>query len=129
MPLSPYTSLKKYGKRAFAKAKADLFGEEFKDTLVKKVEADSALSKAVSIVSKTSGSTSKVYQKPSGNSFFGSWTSRYSAASGRVYQPYNRFQGKGKQTPNKPYFKKGSVFDRLGANQSDRNPSNNQQNK
>lgn len=126
---SIHPSLKKYGKGAFAKAKADLFGEEFKDTLVKKVEADSALSKAVSIVSKTSGSTSKVYQKPSGNRFFGSRTSRYGAASGRVYQPYNRFQGKGKQTPNKPYFKKGSVFDRLGANQSDRNPSNNQQNK
>ena len=126
---SIHPSLKKYGKGAFAKAKADLFGEEFKDTLVKKVEADSALSKAVSIVSKTSGSTSKIYQKPSGNRFFGSRTSRYGAASGRVYQPYNRFQGKGKQTPNKPYVRKGSVFDRLGANQSDRNPSSSQQNK
>ena len=126
---SIHPSLKKYGKGAFAKAKADLFGEEFKDTLVKKVEADSALSKAVSIVSKTSGSASKIYQKPSGNRFFGSRTSRYGAASGRVYQPYNRFQGKGKQIPNKPYFKKGSVFDRLGASQSDRNPSSSQQNK
>ena len=67
---SIHPSLKKYGKGAFIKAKADLFGEEFKDTLVKKVEADSALSKAVSIVSKTSGSTSKIYQKPSGNRFF-----------------------------------------------------------
>ena len=61
---SIHPSLKKYGKGAFAKAKADLFGEKFKDTLVKKVEADSALSKAVSIVSKTSSSTSKIYQKP-----------------------------------------------------------------
>ena len=48
----------------------DLFGEEFKDMLVEKVEADSALSKAVSIVSKSSGSASKVYQRPSGNLFF-----------------------------------------------------------
>lgn len=126
---SIHPSLKKYGKGEFAKAKADLFGQEFKDTLVKKVEADSALSKAVSIVSKSSGSTSKMYQKPTGNRFFGSRTSRYGAASGKVYQPYHRFQGKGKQTPNKPYFKKGSVFDRLGANQSDRNQSNSQQNK
>ena len=52
---SIHPSLKKYGKGEFAKAKANLFGEEFKDTLVKKVEADSALSKAVSIVSKSSG--------------------------------------------------------------------------
>jgi hypothetical protein len=126
---SIHPSLKKYGRGEFAKAKADLFGQEFKDTLVKKVEADSALSKAVSIVSKSSGSTSKMYQKPTGNRFFGSRTSRYGAASGKVYQPYHRFQGKGKQTPNKPYFKKGSVFDRLGANQSDRNQSNSQQNK
>ena len=126
---SIHPSLKKYGKGEFTKAKADLFGEEFKDTLVKKVEADSALSKAVSIVSKSSGSTSKVYQKPAGNRFFGSRTSRYGAASGRVYQPYNRYQGKGKHTPNKPYYKKGSVFDRLGSNQSDRNPSNSQQSK
>lgn len=126
---SIHPSLKKYGKGEFAKAKADLFGQEFKDTLVKKVEADSALSKAVSIVSKSSGSTSKMYQKPTGNRFFGSRTSRYGAASGKVYQPYHRFQGKGKQTPNKPYFRKGSVFDRLGANQSDRNQSNSQQNK
>ena len=41
---SIHPSLKKYGKGEFTKAKADLFGEEFKDTLVKKVEADSALS-------------------------------------------------------------------------------------
>ena len=123
---SIHPSLKKYGKGEFTKAKADLFGEEFKDTLVKKVEADSALSKAVNIVSKTAN---KVYQRPSGKHFFGSRTSRYGAMSGKVYQPYNRYQGKGKQTPNKPYYKKGSVFDRLGSSQSDRNPSNSQQSK
>ena len=37
--LDPY--LKRYGKGEFAGAKADLFRQEFKDTLVKKVEADS----------------------------------------------------------------------------------------
>ena len=126
---SIHPSLRKYGKGEFTKAKADLFGQDFKETLVKKVEADSALSKAVNIVSKSAGSTSKVYQKPSGSRFFGSWTSRYGAVSGKVYQPYNRYQGKGKHTPNKPFYRKGSVFDRLGSNQSDRNPSNSQQNK
>lgn len=126
---SIHPSLRKYGKGEFTNAKADLFGQDFKETLVKKVEADSALSKAVNIVSKSAGSTSKVYQKPSGSRFFGSRTSRYGAVSGKVYQPYNRYQGKGKHTPNKPFFRKGSVFDRLGSNQSDRNPSNSQQNK
>lgn len=126
---SVHPSLKKYGKGEFTKAKADLFGQEFKDTLVKKVEADSALSKAVNIVSKSSGPAHRVYQRPSGNRFFGSRTSRYGAASGKVYQPYNRYQGKGKQTPNKLYYKKGSVFDRLGSHQADRNSSNSQQNK
>ena len=44
----------------FKDANSDLFGEKFKDELVKKVEADSALSKAVRIVSRSS----KVYQGP-----------------------------------------------------------------
>ena len=48
---SIHSSLKKYGKGEYTKAKADPFREELKDTLVKKVKADSALSKAVSIVS------------------------------------------------------------------------------
>ena len=54
-------------------------GEEFKDTLVKKVEADSALLKAVNIVSKTAN---KVYQRPSSKHIFSSRTSQYGAASG-----------------------------------------------
>ena len=37
-------------KRVFSKTGADLFGEAFKEVLVQKVETDSALSKAVSIV-------------------------------------------------------------------------------
>ena len=98
----------------------DLFGEEFKQTLVKKVEADAALSKAVNIVTKTSSNSNQVYQKQANNNrFSGSRTSRYGAASGKVYQLY-RYQRKGKQTPGKPYFRKGRVFDRLGANQAER---------
>lgn len=76
------------------KAKADLFRDEFKDTLMKKVEADSALSKAVNIVSKSSVSANKMYQRVSGSLFVGSRNSWYGAASGNVYQPYNRYQGK-----------------------------------
>ena len=53
-----HSSLKKYAKGDFKDAGSDLFGEKFKDELVKKVEADSALSKAVWIVSRTSN----VYQ-------------------------------------------------------------------
>ena len=117
---SIHPSLEKYSKGDFSKAKGDLFSEEFKDTLVKKVEADSALSKVVNIVTKLSNTSSQVYQKQTtGNRFFGGWTSRYGAASGRVYQPYKN-QSKGKHTPGKPYFRKGSVLDRLGSTQSER---------
>ena len=52
-----HSSLKKYVKGDFKDAGFDLFGEKFKDELVKKVEADSALLKAVRIVS----CSSKVY--------------------------------------------------------------------
>ena len=77
---------------------------------MKKIEADSALSKAVSIVSKSSGSNSKVYQKQSGSRFFGSRTSRYGAASGKMYQPYNRYQGKGKQNPQQALLQERKCF-------------------
>ena len=44
----------------FTEAGGEVFGEKFKEELVKKVEADTALSKAVRIVSRSS----KVYQNP-----------------------------------------------------------------
>ena len=45
-----HPTLRKYGKGDFTEAEEHLFGETFKETLVKKVEADSMLSKAVNIV-------------------------------------------------------------------------------
>ena len=123
---SIHPSLKKYGKGDFSNSRCDLFGQEFKDGLVKKVEADAALSKAVSIVTRSVGTTSRMYQKqPSGQRFFqGSRTSRYGAVSGRVYNPYS-YQGKGKYPPGKPQYKKGNVFNCLGPRQTDRTPPNN----
>ena len=44
----------KYGKGNFTEAEEHLFGETFKETLVKKVEADSVLLKAVNIVTRSS---------------------------------------------------------------------------
>ena len=114
-----HTSLKKYAKGDFKEAGSDLFGEKFKDELVKKVEADSALSKAVRIVSRSS----KVFQSPQSQHrnkspfFQGSRTSGYGAVFGRRPNPYtahNSYQSRGKLTPGKQYIKRSSVFDRLG---------------
>jgi hypothetical protein len=116
-----HSSLKKYAKGDFQDAGSDLFGEKFKDELVKKVEADTALSKAVRIVSRSS----KVYQGPQSQSkgkaplFQDSRTSGYGTAFGRRQNPYTghariyNSQSRGKFTPGKPYLKK-SIFDRLG---------------
>ena len=123
---SIHPSLKKYGKGDFSNSRCDLFGQEFKDGLVKKMEADEALSKAVNIVARSVGATSGMFQKqPSGQRFFqGSRTSRYGAVSGRVYNPYN-YQGKGKYLPGKPQYKKGNVFNCLGPSQTDQTPLSN----
>ena len=68
---SIHPSLKKYGKGDFSNSRCDLFVQEFKDGLVKKVEADAALSKAVNIVPRSVGTTSRMYQKkPPGQCFF-----------------------------------------------------------
>ena len=120
-----HQSLKKYGKGDFTQAEGDLFGEAFKDQLVKKVEVDSALSKAVRIVSKSSDNpATRQYQKPyersrqGGNQFFrGGRASQYGAASGRYQNPYTRQgEGRGKYPPGKTYPRKGNVFSRLGPN-------------
>ena len=117
-----HSSLKKYAKGDFKDADSDLFGEKFKEELVKKVEADGALSKVVGIVSRSS----KIYQTPQNQNkgksplFHNSRASGYGAAFGRRQSPYTGHSGyygshfKGKFTPGKPYFKKGNVFDRLG---------------
>ena len=111
---------------SFAKVESTLFGEEFKDNLVKKVEADSAISKAVNIVNRCTSSSAKLYQRPPRNdhSFHGSRASQYGAASGRRRSPY-RYQGKGKYTPGKSYIRKGNIFDRLGSNQTEKRSGNN----
>ena len=83
---SIHPPLKKYGKGEFSKAKSDFFGQDFKDGLVNSRSSNRALQK-----------------QPSGNRFFGSRTSRYGAVSGRLYQPYRSFQGKGKHATNRPY--------------------------
>ena len=48
---SPYPKVRE---RNFTEAEEHLFGETFPETLIKKVEADSVLSKAVNIVTRTS---------------------------------------------------------------------------
>ena len=85
------------------------------------MEADSALSKAVRIVSRSS----KVYQghqsqnKGRAPLFQDSRTSGYGAAFGRHQSPYTghgriyNSQSRGKFTPGRPYPKK-SIFDRFG---------------
>ena len=115
---SIHPSLKKYGRGDFSKAGNDLFGQDFKDGLVKKVEADSALAKAVNIVTRSTNLPTRGSQKQSRgvNFFHGSRTSRYGAVSGRIYKPYNH-QGKGKYAPGKPQYRKGSIFSRLGPHQ------------
>ena len=55
-----HSSLNKYANGDFKDADSDLFGEKFKEELVKKVKADGALSKVVGIVLRSS----KVYQTP-----------------------------------------------------------------
>ena len=116
-----HPSLKKYAKGDFTEAGSDLFGEKFKEELVKKVEADTVLSKAVGIVSRSS----KVYRSPSTGTkakspLFQNRTSGYGAAFGKRYNPYQtqsssyRGQGRGRSIRSRPYHKRGSVFDRLG---------------
>ena len=116
-----HPSLKKYGKGDFSQAEDNLFGEAFKETLVKKVEADSVLAKAVNIVNRSSKGRDGHFHKSQTrftkkNRFFGSRTSGYGAASGRTYNPYSSrgYQGRGKQTPGRPFVRKSGVFSRLG---------------
>lgn len=92
---SIHLSLRKYGRERSQRLN---LCREFKDSHVK-VEADSALSKAVNIVTRNASHSGKVYQKqPSGNRFFGRQTS---VVSGKVYQLY-KYQGKGKHPPATP---------------------------
>ena len=112
-------TLRKYAKGDFSEAQNELFGMRFKENLVQKVEADTALSKAVRIVTRGS----KIYQNPGplqkqNRPLFQSRTSRYGSVFGKRQSPYqarhsHQYQGKGKYAPGKPHFKKGSVFERL----------------
>lgn len=116
-----HPSLRKYGKCEFKDAEGDLFGDSFKEVLVKKVEADSALSKAVHIV--TRSASVKTYQNPKGrwrgNSQFipRGRTVQYGDGSGRSHHPYQQpsysYRGKGKYPLRRQYTKRGSVFNRL----------------
>ena len=65
-----HPTLKKYGKGNFTEAEEHLFGETFKETLVKKVEADSVLSKAVNIATRSSRGREGHYQTTTSRSFF-----------------------------------------------------------
>ena len=63
-----------------------MFDETFKETLVKKVEADSVSSKTVNIVTRSSKGRNGHYQKTTSRygrrgRFFGSWASGYGAAT------------------------------------------------
>ena len=112
-------TLKKYAGGDFSEAQNELFGMKFKENLVQKVEADTALSKAVRIVTRGSN----IYQNPGlpqkpNRPLFQSRTSRYGSVFGKRQSPYqgrhsHQYQGKGKYAPGKPHFKKGSVFQRL----------------
>ena len=133
-----HSSLKKYGKGDFSKAEESLFGEAFKETLIKKVEADSVLTKAVNIVSRNTKGRDNQYQRPQSkygrkDRFFGSRASGYGAVPGRTYHPYSRgsFQGRGRHTPGRPFTRRGGVFNRLGPQSQDKShqrPVQNQSN-
>lgn len=119
-----HPSLKKYD---FSKSEENLFGEAFKETLVKKVEADSVLAKAVNIVTRSSKGRDNHYQRSQSrygkkDQFFGSQISGNRAASGKMYNSYisRNYQGRGKQTPGKPYVRKGGIFTRLGPQSQDK---------
>ena len=120
-----HSSFRKY-------AKGD-FGEAFKEVLVQKVETDSALSKAVSIVNKSAGP--KVCQRPQHSRtsepsrfFSRGRVSRYGDWPGKTSSPY-RSSWKGKHIPGRSFVRKASVFSRLGPSQTERHkPTDQQQN-
>ena len=106
-----HPSVKRYGKGDFSTTEEILFGEAFKETLVKKVEADSVLAKAVNIVSRSSKGRDNHYNRSQNrygkkDRFFGSRTSGYGAGSGKSYSPYisRNYQSRGKQTPGRPFI-------------------------
>ena len=89
---------------------------------MRKVEAGAALPKAVNIVAKSVGTTSKMFRSNhQGSAFF-----KEAGPVGTVLCPAETtictaiYQGKGKYPPGKPQYKKGNVFNHLGLHQTGR---------
>ena len=92
-------SLSKYGSEEFLSSSSTLFGEGFQETLSKRVEKDTALSKAVSIMKRAkrteepSPSSSSSYSAKRGDQrrhfFRGGPPAKYGGGQGRSFFPYN----------------------------------------
>ena len=94
-------SWSKYGSEEFPSSSSTLFGEGFQETLSKRVEKDTALSKAVSIMKRArrteepspSPSSSSSYSARRGDQrrqfFRGGPPAKYGGRQGRSFFPYN----------------------------------------
>ena len=121
-----HPSLKRYGKGDFSKAEENLFGEEFKETLVKKVEADSVLAKAVNIVTRSSKAHDNHCQRSQSkygrkDRFLGAGAVGTGLCPARhTTRMLTETIKERKQTPCKSSLRKGGVFTRLGPQSQDK---------
>lgn len=95
----------RYRTEQFPSAKDTLFGDEFQSTLTKRVEKDTALSKALSITKKSNKeeppSSSRRAEPRKGQFFRGGPPAKYGGRQGRSFFPYHTPQpttGKGNPT-------------------------------
>ena len=115
-------NLSKYARGGFPDAENHLFGPKFQKEIVSQVEADTALTKAAGIISRTSTDRGRKYpqnraSKPRGTLFRSGRMASYGGASSRpTFNPYGQrsrsFRGRGRyQSPRVP----SSVFSQLGS--------------
>ena len=105
-------SWSKYGSDSFPSSQDSLFGDEFQSTLTKKVEKDSALSKAAFITKKNvshKGGSSTNQDGRRGRQFFrGSPPVRYGDRQGKSFFPYGQSQFRKDSSPRShPNYNKG----------------------
>ena len=91
----------KYGSEEFSSAHETLFGEEFQESLTKKVEKDSALSKAAFMTKKSA--KQRISDRTEGqrkDQFFrGSPPAKYGGRQGKSFFPYSTPQFRRSDTP------------------------------
>ena len=88
-------SWNKYGSDTFPSAKETLFGDEFQSSLTQRVEKDTALSKAISIMKKSKSaerdtpSSSRRDRSKKDHFFQGGPPARYGGRQGKTLFPYS----------------------------------------